>query len=148
MVENIRAFIALNIEARRKKAGLTQVEAAKLAGVSVRSLQRAEDMFEQGNLEISTLLALATALKVHPSKLFLEPNAALPVAPEEALEVIREALKNTQPAKAPEPAPAPLSPTLERVAALLENDQIRSVLMRHIGELEKNLPKRKAKASE
>jgi transcriptional regulator with XRE-family HTH domain len=143
----MKDVLGRNIRLYRDRVGLSQEALAARVGLSKSAI---------GLIEVGkswpihdNLVAIAEVLQTTDRELLATGNpVVLKPTPEEALEVIREALKNTQPAKAPEPAPAPLSPTLERVAALLENDQIRSVLMRHIGELEKNLPKRKAKASE
>lgn len=95
-MDKIREYIARNIEWYRKKAGRTQVEVAKLAGVALRSLQRAEDPDEQGNIEVSTLLAIASAIDVHPSKLMLEPGTAMPISTEEALEIVKNAALASQ----------------------------------------------------
>ena len=69
MAEEIKTILVQNIKKYREKRGLTQEQAAELAGITVKYWQRLE-MFSQVDLpSLKVLFNIAETLKISPSKL-------------------------------------------------------------------------------
>lgn len=72
----VLASIAANVQAIRRKRGLTQMELAEKANVELRQLQRAES----GRIDFGliALVQIATALDVPPGRFFRAARLAAP----------------------------------------------------------------------
>ena len=62
--------IGLNVRTYRVMDSLTQAELAERAGLSVSAISKLENANVYTNSELVTILKIAMALNVHPSKLF------------------------------------------------------------------------------
>ena len=65
---SLRRLLSYNTRRLRKAAGLTQPEAAKRAGISLRKWQKIEE--RQSNATLATLVKIAAAFEVTPAELF------------------------------------------------------------------------------
>lgn len=92
MLKTIREIIAANVTWARELSRMTQGELATKAGISPRSVQRAEDPAVEG-MEVATLDAIARALGTTPAHLCASSPTDLAGPPElaEILALVRGA---------------------------------------------------------
>lgn len=134
MVDNTREILAFNLALYRKKAGLNQSDVAKIAKISLRTVQRAEDPSVQA-LDLMSFIAISNAIGIHPAKLLLPENERVPVSPEECLEVLAKALAAKKSEKIAEKPSLPVVPGLDEsqfralLAALTDEGTLRAVML-------------------
>lgn len=94
-MKTLEKILSENLLRLRKAKGFrTQPQLAEAAGIPVRTYQNIEGGIafpKPQNIE-----AIARALEIHPSELFIDPEMRLKVTPAEAIEVVSDALKVSQ----------------------------------------------------